>query len=84
MPAIAIKVAELRRARVRRGLKVSRLASLCACSYSHLYNVEHEIRQPSIELLYRLSDALGVPIEELVQDPVDLEFEPLGPQRRAS
>jgi transcriptional regulator with XRE-family HTH domain len=60
--------AKIKELRLQRGLKKSELAAGCRTSYSHIDNIEHARKQPSIELLYRIAHRLDVPVQEIELD----------------
>lgn len=57
----------IKRLRKAKKLTQDQLAELSACSSKHLSAVENG-EKPSIELLVRLSYALGVPVDNLLRD----------------
>jgi len=58
----------LREHRKRRGLTVTELARLAEMKRPNLSRIEHGKHRPSLETLERLSEALGVPVAELVRN----------------
>lgn len=69
----------IRDIRVRRGEKRSALAERVGISYKHLYGIERGYPEnpPSIEVLYRIANALGVGIADVMAS--DDEDEPVDP-----
>jgi transcriptional regulator with XRE-family HTH domain len=58
----------LRRLRVERGLSQEKLAERVGMvSHAHLSRLESGRVQPSVEMLFRLADALGVEAWEIVK-----------------
>lgn len=64
--------AAIRAFRIKQGLKPGELAAMARLSYPHLDNIEHERRQPSIEVLHRIAAALEVPVRALLRDSATL------------
>ncbi|MFE9099925.1 helix-turn-helix domain-containing protein [Actinomadura geliboluensis] len=60
-----LRATKIRELRVARGLRKSQLALRCGSSYSHIDNIEHGRRIPSIQLLHRLAPELGVEFDDL-------------------
>ena len=63
----------LRVCRAWRGLQLNAVARLVGTTSNYLSLLEHDApgRQPSIELLKKLSNALGVTVSQLIgQDPL--------------
>lgn len=56
-----------------RKLKVKDLAVKVGCSLGALSHMEKGTRQPSIDMLYKLADALGVSVINLVMDEKELK-----------
>ncbi|MFV2172259.1 helix-turn-helix domain-containing protein [Actinomadura sp. LOL_016] len=67
-----LRGAKIRLLRQQTGVKKAPFAKRCGCSYSHLDNVEHGRKQPSIELLHRIANQLGVDIDEISLAETDL------------
>lgn len=65
--------AKIRRARRERDMTLEALAAASGASVAHLSRLESGERQPSLDGLLRLAFGLGVPIEELVEEPEELE-----------
>lgn len=58
---------EIRELRLKKGLKQKELADLLNISPAYLCELEKKKRRnPSIELIARMADALDVPISELI------------------
>jgi transcriptional regulator with XRE-family HTH domain len=73
----------LKRLRIRRGITLTRLASLTGISKSTLSRLESGQRKPSLELLLPLAQVHQVPLDELVGAPdVGDPRVRLKPQRR--
>ena len=62
----------IRAMRIRAGHKPGAFANSVGISYPHLDNIENERKQASLEVLYRIPDALAVPIEAILRDPAAL------------
>jgi len=62
----------IRRLRLERGISQQDLARTVDLTASFLSMVENDRRQPSLTVLRRLSDALGLPDEVLIWDAVEL------------
>jgi transcriptional regulator with XRE-family HTH domain len=62
----------IRRLRTERGISQQDLAHTAKLTPSFLSMVENDRRQPSLAVLHRLSDALGLPDEVLIWDAVQL------------
>jgi transcriptional regulator with XRE-family HTH domain len=62
----AIVGANLRRLRVRRGLSLERLAQLSHVSRAMLSQIELHQSTPTINVVWRIASALGVPISALI------------------
>lgn len=58
----------IRAMRVREGLKPGEFAKLVGLSYPHLDNIENERKEASDEALYRIADALKVPVDAILRD----------------
>lgn len=58
--------------RIKDGLKPGEFASKSGVSYPHLDNIENERKDASLEALYRIANALNVPVEAIVRDPACL------------
>ena len=70
----------LRALRRQRGLSLATLAHLASVSKATVANLELSRGNPTVETLYALSDALGVPFGDLLSDAM----EPVGEVVRAS
>ena len=55
----------MRAARKHAGLSQFELAERCSTRQSHISSMEKELRAPSIEMLKRLAEVLGVPVQWL-------------------
>jgi len=62
--------------RSERDLTMEKLGQIAGCSKAFISQIEHGITRPSLSMLNRLSDALGVPVSEL------LRKNPNGPEQR--
>lgn len=58
--------------RVKDGHKKGQFATKALMSYSTLDNIENERKEASLEALYRIANALHVPVEAIVRDPATL------------
>lgn len=56
-----------------RQMKGKDLAARIGCSMGTLSHIEKGTRQPSIEMLYKVADALGVSVINLVMDKEEIE-----------
>lgn len=66
--------ANLKKYRMRKGYSLQGLADLVGVSKGHIWDLETErARNPSLEVLTKLSTHLGVPIANLVGEDVDTE-----------
>ncbi|HEY0889329.1 MAG TPA: helix-turn-helix transcriptional regulator [Nocardioides sp.] len=64
--------AAIRAFRIKDGLKPGPFATKALMSYSTLDNIENERKEASLEALYRIANALNVPVEAIVRDPATL------------
>jgi transcriptional regulator with XRE-family HTH domain len=55
--------------RTKAGMDRSDLAERVGIKYSHLANIENDCRSVSIEVLYRLANALTVNIRSILRNP---------------
>jgi transcriptional regulator with XRE-family HTH domain len=69
-PPIAVIAASLRRERERAGLTLTELARRAGVAKSTLSQLESGTGNPSVETLWALGVALGVPFSQLVEPPV--------------
>ena len=58
----------IKQARKNKGLTQEELAIKCDLSKNGLWNYENNKREPSIEMLNKIADALKIPIESLIYD----------------
>lgn len=58
--------------RIKSGMSVSDLAAKVNISYQHMDNIEKERKEPSLEVLYRIAEALSVSVTSIVRDPQTL------------
>lgn len=58
----------IRAMRIRDGKKPGDFAKIVGLSYPHLDNIENERKDASDEALYRIADALRVPVEAILRD----------------
>lgn len=56
----------VRRIRVAKGVSQERLAFDLGIDRSYLGGIEREVENPTVDLLDRLADTLGVPVAELL------------------
>ncbi|WP_433302462.1 helix-turn-helix domain-containing protein [Actinoplanes sp. CA-030573] len=70
-PPLATIAAALRRERERAGISLAELARRAGLAKSTLSQLEAGTGNPSIETLWSLGVALGVPFSRLVEPPVD-------------
>jgi transcriptional regulator with XRE-family HTH domain len=54
-------------ARNERGLTMEKLGQIAGCSKAYISQLEHGITKPSLSMLNRFSEALGVPVSELLR-----------------
>lgn len=58
----------VRRLRLDRGLSQEELAALMnMCSHAHLSRLESGRKQPSLDMVFRLADALGMKAWEIIK-----------------
>ncbi len=62
--------------RNERSLTMEKLGQMVGCSKAYISQLEHGITKPSLSMLNRFSEALGVPVSEL------LRKNPNGPDQR--
>jgi transcriptional regulator with XRE-family HTH domain len=62
----------VRHFRIKAGLKPGELAAAARIGYSAIDNIENERKNASVEVIYRIADALKVPAAALVRDPACL------------
>lgn len=68
---------KIRRLRNRKGLSLKDLAEKSGLSHSYLNEIEKGKKYPKVEKLLSLSDALGIPVDELVSAKMGRELHPL-------
>lgn len=69
-----IFAANLKKHRIRKGLSLQELANRVGISKAHVWELEqNRAKNPSLELLQKLSTALDVPIAELVGENPESE-----------
>jgi transcriptional regulator with XRE-family HTH domain len=61
----------LRRLRAERGLTAQELSVAAGIAVEDVYDLENDQRTPSMRVVHRLADALGVPRENLIATPSD-------------
>lgn len=66
----------IRAERERAGLSLSQLSQLSGISKAHLVRLENRGGNPSLEILARIADALGVTVADLLGEP-KLTFTPV-------
>jgi transcriptional regulator with XRE-family HTH domain len=59
----------LRRIRLQKGLSQEELAATSGVSQQYLSGLENGLRNPTLELLHRIADALKSPPESLLANP---------------
>lgn len=64
----------LRRARMERHLSLDALANRCGTSRSMLSQIENMRSIPSVTVLYRISEGLGIPFSSLVEPQTERKF----------
>ena len=57
----------IRRLRVRRGWSQEVLSGLAGVARSHLAMIETGAKNASVDTLWRISDALGLPLSDLIR-----------------
>lgn len=69
----AVKGDEIRRRRQRMGLKLAEFAEVAGIKYQYLANIESgsSPRPPSLEVVYKLANALGAEAEDLLVNAAD-------------
>ncbi|MGC1215446.1 MAG: XRE family transcriptional regulator [Micromonospora sp.] len=70
-PPLATIAAALRRERERAGISLTELARRAGIAKSTLSQLESGVGNPSVETLWALGVALGIPFSRLVEPPVD-------------
>jgi transcriptional regulator with XRE-family HTH domain len=76
--------ARLRQARKAKGLTLEQVAAGASTNASFLSYVETAKKKPSVAMLHRLSQALGVPLSEIFADAPFREEPAHGPAARLS
>lgn len=66
----------LRRLRVERGISQEQLAADTSIDRAHLGGLERKVENPSVDLLDRLANHLGVPLAAFFVEPAPGEPEP--------
>ena len=69
MKGRALVAWNLRRVRVARGLSQERLAADAGVDRAYLGGLERQVENPTVDLLDRIADTLGVPLGELFVQP---------------
>lgn len=64
----------IRAFRIKAGMKPGEFATKAVISYSTLDNIENERKNASLEVLYRIANALDVPVHAIVRDRSVLEI----------
>jgi len=64
----------IRSFRIKAGKKPSDFATEAQLSYAHLDNLENERKEASLEVLYRIANALDIPVAAIVRDPNALQI----------
>lgn len=57
---------KIRKARIRRHMTQEKLAELCLLSCAHIGHIERGTRIPSLETVFRISQALEVSVDHLL------------------
>lgn len=58
----------IRKYRLRLGLRQEDLAEMCGCSNSHIGQIENARGIPSLEMTVRISNALSMTIDQLLRE----------------
>lgn len=66
--------AAIRAFRIKAGMKPGAFATKASVAYSTLDNLENERKDASLEVLYRIANALDVPVHAIVRDPSVIEI----------
>ncbi|MCK1727836.1 helix-turn-helix transcriptional regulator [Bradyrhizobium sp. 142] len=69
MKVRAIVASNLRRIRVERGISQEKLAYESGVDRSYMASLERQLKNPTIDLLERITEALGVHLSELFVPP---------------
>ncbi|MGZ3279201.1 MAG: helix-turn-helix domain-containing protein [Caulobacteraceae bacterium] len=80
----ALLARNLRRIRTAHGVPQERLAADAAVDRAYMSRIEREDANPTVDVLQRLADALGVSIQDLFEpsDPTEVGLRGLPPGRR--
>lgn len=62
--------------RIKSGFKPGDFAARVGVSYPHLDNIENERKDASLEVLYRIAEALDIEVGAIVRDPATLTRAP--------
>lgn len=65
----AVKRLEIRQRRQRLGEKLAQFSERAGVRYQTLANIESGCQVPSIEVVYRIANALGCDAEEILDEP---------------
>ena len=68
MKGRSLVAANVRRIRVAKGVSQERLAHDSSIDRAHLGGIERQTENPTVDLLERLANSLGVPIGELFSE----------------
>lgn len=63
-----MNIIKLKQIRKSKGYTLSKLSSMTGCTSSHLSQLERGLKQPSLEMLRRISNCLEVPIFDLLSE----------------
>lgn len=58
----------IRKYRIKRGMRQADLAEICDCSNSHIGQIENARGVPSLEMTVKIANALGVTTDQLVSN----------------
>jgi|HigsolmetaAR205D_1030408.scaffolds.fasta_scaffold29856_2 transcriptional regulator with XRE-family HTH domain len=66
-------IIKLKEYRIKAGLSQNALAKISGVSQSHISEIESGVKRVGLEITKKLADALGVSIEDLINDDPDQE-----------
>ena len=58
--------------RLNEGLSQVELANLCECSQEHVSQIENNLKEPSMKMLHKISNALEIPLPILMYLSMDI------------
>ena len=64
---------KLKTLRLRHGLTTRQLADYLQTTNSQISRIENGLRQPSGDLIVKISDFFNVPLDKLMRDELDLD-----------